>query len=177
MFCVQDNPAVVVAFSSRLRNCFFFKASWPVLGSTQPPVQWTIRILPLAVKGLGRHIGHRHPAELYLHSPLCLHGVQRGTTFFYFTFISFSSTLFPFFIPLSYPYSLSSFSRCSSIATLSFSSLFPLPRLFYSVPPVPTLFLTLPLPPPTSCFPSYRHNIHTLVPTHCSLSSGGSRIS
>jgi hypothetical protein len=53
------------------------------LGPTQPPTQWVPGALSLGVKRPGREADHSPPAsaevkkwvELYLHSPIHLHGV------------------------------------------------------------------------------------------------------
>jgi hypothetical protein len=50
---------------------------------TQPPIQWVPRVLPLGIKRLVREADHSPPSsaenkecvELYLHSPIRLHGV------------------------------------------------------------------------------------------------------
>jgi hypothetical protein len=57
--------------------------SRPVLRPTQPPIQWVPGALSLGVKRPGREAGHALPSsadvkecvELYLHSPIRLHGV------------------------------------------------------------------------------------------------------
>jgi len=51
--------------------------SRPVLGHTQPPMQWIPRALSLGINGQGREADHSPPStaevkesvELYLHSP------------------------------------------------------------------------------------------------------------
>jgi hypothetical protein len=53
------------------------------MGSTQPPIQWVRGALSLEVKWSGREADHSPPSsaevkecvELYLHSPMRLHGV------------------------------------------------------------------------------------------------------
>jgi hypothetical protein len=53
------------------------------LGSTQPPIQWVLEVLSVGVKRPGREADHSPPysaevkecVELYLHSPIRLHGV------------------------------------------------------------------------------------------------------
>jgi hypothetical protein len=62
------------------------------LGPTQPPIQWVLGALSLGVKRPGHEADHSPPSsaefkewvELYLHSPICLHGVvlslSTGTT-------------------------------------------------------------------------------------------------
>jgi len=55
----------------------------PTLGPTQPPIHWVTGALSLGVKWLGREADHlplsiakvKECAELYLHSPIRLHGV------------------------------------------------------------------------------------------------------
>jgi hypothetical protein len=52
------------------------------LRPTQPPIQWVTGALSLGVKRPGREADHLPPSsaevkecvELYLHSPICLHG-------------------------------------------------------------------------------------------------------
>jgi hypothetical protein len=61
----------------------FTTASRPALGPTQPPIQWVPGALSLGVKRSGREVDHSPPSsaevkecvELYLHSPIRLHGV------------------------------------------------------------------------------------------------------
>jgi hypothetical protein len=61
----------------------FTTASRTALGPTQPPIQWIPLAPPLAVKRPGHEADHSLPSndkvkewvELYLHSPICLHGV------------------------------------------------------------------------------------------------------
>jgi hypothetical protein len=61
----------------------FATASRMTLGPTQPPIQWVPGALSLGVKRPRRETEHLPPssaevkecAELYLHSPICLHGV------------------------------------------------------------------------------------------------------
>jgi hypothetical protein len=56
------------------------------LGPSQPPIQWVRGALSLEVKGPGREADHSPPSsaevkecvELYLHSPIRLHGVVPG---------------------------------------------------------------------------------------------------
>jgi hypothetical protein len=62
----------------------FTTASRTALGPTQPPIQWVPGTLSLGVKRAGREADHSHPSsaevkelvELYLHSPIRLHGVM-----------------------------------------------------------------------------------------------------
>jgi hypothetical protein len=64
-------------------NFLFTTASRTALGPAQPPIQWVIGNLSLGVKRLGREADHSPPSsvevkecmELYLHSPIRLHGV------------------------------------------------------------------------------------------------------
>jgi hypothetical protein len=61
----------------------FDTLSRPALGPIQSPIQWAPGVLSLGVKWLGREADHSPPssaedikcAELYLHSPIRLHGV------------------------------------------------------------------------------------------------------
>jgi hypothetical protein len=61
----------------------FTTASRTALRPTQPPIQWVPEALSLGVKLPGREADHSHPSsdevkewvELYLHSPIRLHGV------------------------------------------------------------------------------------------------------
>jgi hypothetical protein len=58
-------------------------ASTSALGPTQPPIQWLPAVLSLGIKRPGREADHSPPSnaevkecvELYLHSPIPLHGV------------------------------------------------------------------------------------------------------
>jgi hypothetical protein len=53
---------------------------------TRPPIQWVQRSLSLEIKRPERETDHSPPSsaevkefvELYLHSPICLHGVVLG---------------------------------------------------------------------------------------------------
>jgi hypothetical protein len=75
----------VLGFDSRRgRGIFLFTtASRTALGPTQPPIQWVAGALFLGVKRSGREADHSPPSsaevkecmELYLHSPIRLHGV------------------------------------------------------------------------------------------------------
>jgi hypothetical protein len=66
----------VLGFDSRqgLGIFLFTTASRTVLGHTQPPIQWVQGALSLAVKRPGREADHSPGMELYLHSPIRLHG-------------------------------------------------------------------------------------------------------
>jgi hypothetical protein len=75
----------VLRFDSRLglRIFLFTTASRTALGPTQPPTQWVLGVLSVAVKRPGREADHsssssadvKEYVELYLHSPIRLHGV------------------------------------------------------------------------------------------------------
>jgi hypothetical protein len=75
----------VLGFDSRrgLGIFFFITASRMVMGPTQPPIQWVPGALSLEVKRPWREADHSPPSsteveeyvELYLHSPIGLHGV------------------------------------------------------------------------------------------------------
>jgi len=66
-----------------LRIFIFTAASRPALVSTQPPIQWVPGALSLGVRRLGHEADHSSPSsaevkkcvQLYLHSPVHLHGV------------------------------------------------------------------------------------------------------
>jgi hypothetical protein len=70
-------------FDSQQHNNFLFPtASSPTWGPTQPHIQWIPAALSLGVKWLDvklttdLHIMARSKKlELYLHSPICLHGI------------------------------------------------------------------------------------------------------
>jgi len=61
----------------------FSITSRPALGPTQSPIQWVTGALSLGVKQLGHEADHSLPPsvkvkqciELYLHSPVCFHGI------------------------------------------------------------------------------------------------------
>jgi hypothetical protein len=71
-----------VRFPTGLGIFLFTTASRTALGPTQPPIQW-VPVLSLVVKRLGREADHSPPSrvevkewvELYLYSPIRLHGV------------------------------------------------------------------------------------------------------
>jgi hypothetical protein len=77
---------------SRVKNFLFSKSSRPALGSTQSPMQWVPGALSPRVKRPGREADHSPQArgevknvDLYIHSPIRLHGVvlnslSTGTT-------------------------------------------------------------------------------------------------
>jgi hypothetical protein len=75
----------VLGFDSRrgLGIFLFSTVSRTALGSTQPPIQWVPGALSLGVKRPRREADHSPPSsvdvkecvELYLHSPIRLHGV------------------------------------------------------------------------------------------------------
>jgi hypothetical protein len=70
-------------FRRRLGFFVFTTASRTVLGPTQPPIQWVPGALSLGVRQVAREADHSPPSsvevkewvELYLHSPIRLHGV------------------------------------------------------------------------------------------------------
>jgi hypothetical protein len=73
-----------VRFPERGLGIFLFDiASRPALGLTQPSNQWVLGALSLGIKWPGHESGHSPPSradvkecmELYLHSPIRLHGV------------------------------------------------------------------------------------------------------
>jgi hypothetical protein len=78
-----DDRMINVRFPVGLGIFLFDTVSRPALGPTQPPIQWVPRALSLGVKRPGREADHSPPssadvqecAELYLHSPIRLHGV------------------------------------------------------------------------------------------------------
>jgi hypothetical protein len=75
----------VLGFDSRrgLGIYLFTTASRTALGPTQPPIQWVPGVHSLGVKRPGREADHsprssaevKELVELYLHSPIRLHGV------------------------------------------------------------------------------------------------------
>jgi hypothetical protein len=75
----------VLGFDSRreLGIFLFTTVSRTALWPTQPPIQWVSGVVSLGVKRPGREADHSPPssaevkewAELYLHSPIRLHGV------------------------------------------------------------------------------------------------------
>jgi hypothetical protein len=83
--CVTGWTIGVLGFDSRrgLGIFLFTTASITALGHTQPPIQWVPGALSLGVKRPGREADHSPPSsagvkecvELYVHSPIRLHGV------------------------------------------------------------------------------------------------------
>jgi hypothetical protein len=76
--------AVLWFDSQRGLGIFLFTtASRTALGPTQPPIQWVLGSLSLGIKRPGRAADHSRPSsaevkecvELYLHSPIRLHGM------------------------------------------------------------------------------------------------------
>jgi hypothetical protein len=67
----------------RVKNFLFSKSSGLALGSTQPPTQWVPEALSSRVKRLGPEADHslsasaevKENVDLYIHSPIRLHGV------------------------------------------------------------------------------------------------------
>jgi hypothetical protein len=78
-----DGSGSRVRFPVRAGNFFFTTASRTALGPTQPPIQWVPWALSLGVKRPGSKADNSPPSsaefkecvELYLHSPIRLHGV------------------------------------------------------------------------------------------------------
>jgi hypothetical protein len=78
-----DDRGSRVRFPRGLGIFLFTTASRTALVPTQPPIQWVPGALSLAVKRAGREADHSPPSiaevkqsvELYLHSPIHLHGV------------------------------------------------------------------------------------------------------
>jgi hypothetical protein len=82
--CIATRIGVLGFDSQRgLRIFLFITASRTALGPTQPDIQWVPGALSLGVKRPGREADHSPPSsaeikecvELYLHSPIRLHGV------------------------------------------------------------------------------------------------------
>jgi hypothetical protein len=74
----------------------FTTASRTALGPTCPPIQWVPGALSLGVEWLGHEAASsiaevKESVELYLHSPVCLHGIvlslKESTGTPYFTFV------------------------------------------------------------------------------------------
>jgi hypothetical protein len=67
-----------------VKNFIFSTSSRPVLGSTQPPIQWVPGALSPGVKRSGREADHSPPTsaevkenvDLYIHSPKHRYGVM-----------------------------------------------------------------------------------------------------
>jgi hypothetical protein len=78
-----DDRGSKVQFPVGLGIFPFTTASRTALGPTHSPIQWVPGALSLWVKQPGREADHLPPSsaevkecvELYLHSPICLHGV------------------------------------------------------------------------------------------------------
>jgi hypothetical protein len=78
-----DDRGSMVRFPARLEIFLFTTAFRTALGPTQLPIQWVPGALPLGVKRPGREADHSPPSsaevkecvELYLHSPIRIHGV------------------------------------------------------------------------------------------------------
>jgi hypothetical protein len=78
-----DERGSRVRFPSGAGNFHLTTASRIALGPTQPPIQWVSGVISLGVKRSGREADHSHPSsaeakewvELYVHSPIRLHGV------------------------------------------------------------------------------------------------------
>jgi hypothetical protein len=73
-----------LGFDSQQGQVFIlFVASRQNVRSTQPPIQWVPRVISSGAKRLWREADHSSPSsaetrkvELYLHSPICLHGIM-----------------------------------------------------------------------------------------------------
>jgi hypothetical protein len=69
--------------TGRVKNFHFSRASRPVVGPTHSPLQWVSGALSLRVNREEREADHltetcvngRENADLYIHSPIRLHGV------------------------------------------------------------------------------------------------------
>jgi hypothetical protein len=78
-----DDRGVGVLSPGRGKNFLFSRSSRPALGPTQPPIQRVLGTLSPGVKRLGCEADHSPPAsaevkknvDLYIHSPIRLHGV------------------------------------------------------------------------------------------------------
>jgi hypothetical protein len=78
-----DNRGPRVRYPAGLGIFPFTAASRTAPGPTQPPTQWVPGALSLGIKRPGREADHSPPSssevkecvELYLHSPIRLHGV------------------------------------------------------------------------------------------------------
>jgi hypothetical protein len=61
-----DDLGVGVPSPGRVKNFLFFMSSRPVLGSTQPPTQWTLGVLSQGVKRLGCEADYSPPASAWV---------------------------------------------------------------------------------------------------------------
>jgi hypothetical protein len=72
-----------VRFPAGVGIFLFDSVSRPALGPAQPPIKWVSGALSMRVKRAGREADHSPPScsevkecvELYIHSPVRLHGV------------------------------------------------------------------------------------------------------
>jgi hypothetical protein len=87
VFIVTTRTSLILGYTfvgKELGIFLFTTASRTALGPSQPPIQWVKGALSLWVKRPGREADHSPPSsaevkecvELYLHSPLRLHGVM-----------------------------------------------------------------------------------------------------
>jgi hypothetical protein len=65
----------------RIKVLLFLIASIPVLGPTQPPIQWASGALSLGIKQLGCETDHSPPADAevkntWIYKSFCLHGIM-----------------------------------------------------------------------------------------------------
>jgi hypothetical protein len=92
-----DDRGSRVRFPAGAGNFLFTTAFGTALGPTRPPIQWVPGPLSLGVKRREREVDHSPPSsaevkvcvELYLHSPIRLHGVDlsyaQGRLYLYLT--------------------------------------------------------------------------------------------